>query len=162
MERSSMGAISFAGSEMDCPVSRESTSAWSSKSRWMLAEKFNDKLHGMSTAMAQSLNLPCWPPLPPMGLKHHVTIDNDPHRNPLPDRQGGLDVEIALKGFCPVGFILRRDPYARPEFGPLASLNSGGACETLHTASIKSRTARASQSISSIGSLQYGDVTYAA
>jgi hypothetical protein len=46
--------------------------------------------------------------------------------------------------------------YADPEFGPLASLNSSGACATLHTASINSRTARASQSILSIGSLQYG------
>jgi len=27
--------------------------------------------------------------------------------------------------------------YARPEFGPLGSLNSSGACATLHTASIK-------------------------
>jgi hypothetical protein len=65
-------------------------------------------------------------------------------------------MSTAARGRCPIV------TYPRFEFGPLASSSSSGACATLHTASIKSRKARASHSILSIGSLQYWDVTYAA
>lgn len=59
---------------------------------------FNDKLHYLSRAMAPSSSLPFWPPLTLVRLKRTVTVDNDPHRKPLPDRQCGLDVEIAPSG----------------------------------------------------------------
>ena len=95
MKRASIGATSFAGSAIGCPVSRASTSAYASRSRCTAAGSSTVNFTGLSSAMAPSLSFAIFCPLPFVRLKHQIAIDDHPDRKARPDRQRRLDIEIA-------------------------------------------------------------------
>src|SRR6202051_1400115 len=98
MNRASIGATSFEGSAIGCPVSRASALGKASRSRCTAAGSSTVSFTGFSSAMAASLSFHVRS-LTFVRLKHEVAVNDHAHRKPRPDRQRRLDVEILLNDF---------------------------------------------------------------
>src|SRR5882757_7973236 len=112
MNRATIGATSFSGSGIGCPVSRASTSAYASRSRCTGAGNSTVSFTGLSSAMTPSLSFAIVMSLPFVRLEHEVSIDDDAHRETRPDRERRLHVEIALNDFLPglIQAVARSEP----------------------------------------------------
>src|SRR5579872_379678 len=99
MNRASIGAISFAGSVIGCPVSRANTSAYASRSRCTTAGSSTVSLTGLSSAIALSFSFAMFFSSSLVRLQHEILVDDDAHRKSRPNRQGRLNIEILLNDF---------------------------------------------------------------
>jgi hypothetical protein len=96
MNRASIGATSFKGSAIACPVSRASASALSKQIAMHGRRQFDGQFHRLFIGDGTELELCHVRSLTFVRLKHEVAVDDHAHWKPRPDRQRRLDVEILL------------------------------------------------------------------
>src|SRR6266480_2403211 len=101
MNRASIGGTSFEGSAINWPFSRASASAYASRSRCTAAGSSTVNFTGLSSAIVPSLSFAIFIFLTRVRIEYQITVDDYADRETRPDRQRGLNVEIALNNFLP-------------------------------------------------------------